>query len=365
MQIALTQKLMTALDQKLPPIDESVDPLFTWTANWIKVWDNRKTEDMLVLVNHATRFTVAIYQVKRKDLKNFPHIVEAAIANTLLAMNLNPELVQAYTEMAGAFRFVRNNNRSAASWVSQAGLECAFHVDRHYNGIAKMFSDTIGATVNHHMLNFTQSTHEAFHPADRMVEALAQRTGKQPYRYRAFELLVTLDLEIYKAERRLIVPADLPLLDLHKVLQEAFDWRNSHLFDITVLDPKNHPIARLVPYEEDLEFDDTALLMGRRTLAETLPAAGRLLYTYDLGDNWQHDIELLRVLEKHDAPSPCLLRATGKTPPEDVGGVTGYLHFLAALADPHHPEHLEMKQWAGYWTPELRDWETTLHVIRI
>ncbi|MDD2190433.1 MAG: hypothetical protein PHE94_03130 [Eubacteriales bacterium] len=70
MQIALTKKLAEAMEIKPSPVREVINPLFTWTANWTKVWDNRRTEDMLVLVNNATRFTVAIYQVKRKDMKD-------------------------------------------------------------------------------------------------------------------------------------------------------------------------------------------------------------------------------------------------------------------------------------------------------
>lgn len=42
---------------------------------------------MIVLVNHATRFTVAIYQVKRKDLKNMAEIMKTAIEDTLLSLN--------------------------------------------------------------------------------------------------------------------------------------------------------------------------------------------------------------------------------------------------------------------------------------
>jgi len=38
----------------------------------------------------------------------------------------------------------------------------------------------------------------------------------QIYKYLAFELLVTLDLEVYKAVRRIIVPADLKFGGLHK-----------------------------------------------------------------------------------------------------------------------------------------------------
>ncbi|OPX87198.1 MAG: hypothetical protein A4E53_02576 [Pelotomaculum sp. PtaB.Bin104] len=70
MQIALTKKIADAMGVKPPSAHEDVNPLFSWTANWTKVWDNRRAEDMLVLVNNATRFTVALYQVKRKDLKN-------------------------------------------------------------------------------------------------------------------------------------------------------------------------------------------------------------------------------------------------------------------------------------------------------
>lgn len=54
-----------------------------------------------VLVNNATRFTVAIYQVKRNSLKNVAEMMKAAISNTLLSMNLNPELVAEYMRLSG------------------------------------------------------------------------------------------------------------------------------------------------------------------------------------------------------------------------------------------------------------------------
>lgn len=61
MQIALTNKLIKAL--KIKPMTEAEEksPLFTWTANWLTTWDNRRAEDTLVLVNHANRYIVAIY----------------------------------------------------------------------------------------------------------------------------------------------------------------------------------------------------------------------------------------------------------------------------------------------------------------
>lgn len=148
MQVALTKKLADAMGIKPAAAREDGNPLFTWTANWTRVWDNHEADDILVLVNNATRFTVAIYQVKRQDIKKTPDMLLPAIKNTLLAMNLNPELVEEYLRLAGEIELVRNHNRRAAGWVSKAGLECAFTVGRRYDGVEKVFNDTAGLRAN-------------------------------------------------------------------------------------------------------------------------------------------------------------------------------------------------------------------------
>lgn len=43
-----------------------------------------------------------------------------------------------------------------------------------------------------------------------------------------------------------------------------------------------------------------------------------MLYTYDMGDNWEHEIQLICVIEDRDKESPYLLEASGQTPPADV-----------------------------------------------
>lgn len=40
-----------------------------------------------------------------------------------------------------------------------------------------------------------------------------------------------------------------------------------------------------------------------------------------------------------------MLDATGRCPPEDVGGVPGYADFLEAIGHPTHPEHEHMRLW--------------------
>lgn len=366
MQISLTKKLADAMELKLPGSNEEGNPLFSWTANWSNVWDNRRTEDMLVLVNNATRFTVAIYQVKRKDLKRAPEMIVEGIRNTLLAMNLNTEMVEEYMRLAGNIQFTQNKDRQRAAWVSRAGLDCAFFVGNEYNGIAKMYKDTVGVPVNYGIVNVSGNGDEAFYPYQAMIHALSELTGMRPYDYRAFELLVSLDLDVYKAERRIIVPSNIELSKLHRILQSVFDWKNYHLYQFDILDHnQNKPIVRVVPFEEMLDYDKNAILIEEHRLSEFLTEHTSMIYTYDFGDHWQHEIELVRVIENHDQESPYLLEAIGQTPPEDVGGVGGFINFHEIMLNSNDPDHQDMKEWAGFWTMELSEWDSQPRVIRI
>lgn len=197
-----------------------------------------------------------------------------------------------------------------------------------------------------------------------MIHDLAELTGKPAYKYRAFELLVTLDLEIYKAIRRLIVPADISFQNLHEVLQSVFDWKGYHLYDFSVFDGKTNKLyARLVPDEEGLYNDSDAVLLAGHLLSEYFPRSKQILYTYDMGDDWEHQIELIRVIDEHNEASPYLLEAVGQSPPEDVGGVYGFIEFRKIMLDINHPEYTNAKLWSGYWSPELREWETRPKVI--
>ena len=53
---------------------------------------------------------------------------------------------------------------------------------------------------------------------------------------------------------------------------------------------------------------------------------------------------------------PVCLTDKRACPPEDCGGVWGYVSFLEALHDPEHPEHEEMLEWiGGAFDPEAFD----------
>lgn len=58
-----------------------------------------------------------------------------------------------------------------------------------------------------------------------------------------------------------------------------------------------------------------------------------------------------------------MLEAIGQAPPEDVGGVSGFINFREIILDHDHPEYAATKEWAGYWSPDLREWKARPRVI--
>ena len=78
-----------------------------------------------------------------------------------------------------------------------------------------------------------------------------------------------------------------------------------------------------------------------------LEAHKEIHYLYDFGSDWQFTITLENIVEDYYFGYPTLLDGAETAPPEDVGGATGYEDFVAAMADPNHPEHQSMREWYG------------------
>lgn len=66
----------------LHPKEEVLNPLFSWTANWTNAYD-QEDNDLLVLVNNATCFVVAVYSCVKEDFYKIEEISMNAIRGTL------------------------------------------------------------------------------------------------------------------------------------------------------------------------------------------------------------------------------------------------------------------------------------------
>jgi hypothetical protein len=155
-----------------------------------------------------------------------------------------------------------------------------------------------------------------------------------------YQLKVTLCDVRPAVWRRLLVPGRLTLARLHHVLQIAMGWEDSHLHAFRVGDA-TYGMAGL---EGDLDFEPEEKVRVSQVLPDQ---KARLVYEYDFGDSWEHDVVVEKVLPAEAAPAPRCLDGRRACPPEDCGGVPGYQHLLKVLANPAHEEHEEMQEWAG------------------
>jgi Plasmid pRiA4b ORF-3-like protein len=140
--------------------------------------------------------------------------------------------------------------------------------------------------------------------------------------------------------RRVQLRADTRLDQLHEILQAALGWENYHLhafsFGEEEFGPRDPELA--------LDFADERKV----TLGELTDIGARFRYTYDFGDNWEHEILVEDLLDPDpDTHYPILVAAKGACPPEDCGGSWSYTNLKAILADPSDEQHREMLEWLG------------------
>ena len=118
----------------------------------------------------------------------------------------------------------------------------------------------------------------------------------------------TVPSEIYKLKvtllgtkppiwRRLLVPANLTLAQLHAVLQVAMGWQDGHMHEFSIGERRigiPNPQDRLMGMPP-VENEQKVRLSG--VLARV---GAKAIYTYDFGDSWEHGI----ILEKCLPPVP-------------------------------------------------------------
>ncbi|MCA2216978.1 plasmid pRiA4b ORF-3 family protein [Jidongwangia harbinensis] len=138
--------------------------------------------------------------------------------------------------------------------------------------------------------------------------------------------------------RRLEVPGDTNLAELHRIIQVAFGWDDCHLHVFET------------PYGA---FGVADRELGHRaekpvTLEQVAPDAGaQVRYRYDFGDDWELDIVVEKLLDRQAVGYPRCTAGRRAAPPEDCGGIWGYADLVDIISDPAHPQHRERLEWLG------------------
>ncbi|ANC44505.1 plasmid pRiA4b ORF-3 family protein [Pandoraea pnomenusa] len=157
--------------------------------------------------------------------------------------------------------------------------------------------------------------------------------------------------------RRIEVEGTESLRKLHHILQAAFGWSDAHRHDFLIDDDT---YAQL-DIDAGLEFMDLDRTLDDRKakVHKVLRPGARMLYRYDFGDGWDHDIvvEKIETIDREPWGVAQVIDGARACPPEDVGGPPGYEVFLTALLDnPDSEEADHYRSWVGPgFDPELFD----------
>ena len=121
------------------------------------------------------------------------------------------------------------------------------------------------------------------------------KTGAVPSE--VFQLKVTLLGTMPPIWRRLLAPADLTLAQMHDVLQASMGWQDCHMHEFSAGQRhfgKSNREDRLMgmPPVENERTVRLSSVLGR--------VGAKVVYTYDMGDSWEHGI----VLEKRLPADP-------------------------------------------------------------
>jgi hypothetical protein len=173
----------------------------------------------------------------------------------------------------------------------------------------------------------------------------------------AIGFLLRIELRYFtpKIYRDVIVDPDIPLSKLHKIIQAAMGWENAHLYGFALHNgkpsanywraPSGH---KFEPKQNDDGFNFEPSNRDSTTFVSHVlrKAKDKLLYMYDFGDDWEHLITL-KDIGRTKQPMPWLIKAQNACPPEDCGGMPGFVNMLEAFTDAKHPEHKEVREWLG------------------
>ncbi|NLX24724.1 MAG: plasmid pRiA4b ORF-3 family protein [Lentisphaerae bacterium] len=172
------------------------------------------------------------------------------------------------------------------------------------------------------------------------------KAAKKNDRQEIYQLKISLKGSKPPIWRRILIPAEMELIDLHDAIQASMGWDGYHLHQFK----QGNTFYLPEPDDEFTGFGgfDTEDSSGVRIDQLLRTEKDKIEYEYDFGDSWDHEVLLEKVLEPAaGAVYPVCVKGKGACPPEDCGGLWGYYNLLEILGDPEDEEHEGMLAWAG------------------
>jgi hypothetical protein len=145
-------------------------------------------------------------------------------------------------------------------------------------------------------------------------------------------------------QRVIEVPEMYTFWDLHVAIQDAMGWLDYHLHAFSPISGRGQHKSIGIP---DGPYDDEYKAGWELFIADYFVRPGdEMLYEYDFGDGWYHDVILTAIeLKPKKVRFPRCISGSRACPPEDCVVISGFEKLLAVLTDPSHEEYEEMNYW--------------------
>lgn len=337
MLLTYSNDMQKAMEIKVQPSNEN-DKTNTWYAHTLKL--NRR--NCVIFMNTATRFSMILWGVKAADYKKIDF--KEQLGNLLREYYIDSDIILAYLLDCGDITVAKNTDRAATAQLNRSVIELKYIQDQ----LDKKSVLQIGASkwLNNRLFSVEG---EYKYPREVFLEMLKSKYNIPLYNIDMLRLKITLDYPDFEISREIRVPVNMNFYGLHAAIQCCFNWQNYHLYEFIAYDDNGEPVLRIKSEYEYEEFGDIPTENDTEcSVYKMLCKYADIWYIYDMGDYWQHRIELIEVTKEHENVMPTCLKVTGKAPPEDCGGVDGYQALFQKIADGNE----EIIKWA-----ESMKWE--------
>ncbi|MFJ8527503.1 plasmid pRiA4b ORF-3 family protein [Bacillus sp. NPDC094106] len=192
------------------------------------------------------------------------------------------------------------------------------------------------------------------------VEEIRERRPVQPAIYQFKVTLKGIRPPIW---RRFLIDNQVTFEELHTIIQIVMGWQNYHLYSFDTGDAHveiPHDSFDFFP-SPSVKYDAEETQVGELIIAEKQ----KCLYTYDFGDNWEHELVLEKILPMDGKIAvPTCTKGKRACPPEDCGGIYMYNEIQTARNGEGELDE-EMEEWLGEFDPEELDLEFINGVLKM
>jgi hypothetical protein len=144
-----------------------------------------------------------------------------------------------------------------------------------------------------------------------------------------------------KIWRRFQVKDNITFADMHRIILVVMGWDGSHLHQFVW--NKHDYIGSVEHMPGDVE--DERKISINQIFKEIKT---KLVYEYDFGDDWEHDLILEEILEDdRKIKYAYCLDGKNNCPPEDCGGPWGFADMMDKLKSADSEEKEELLEWLG------------------